>query len=364
MDSSMTVTKLSVPNTPCIHRYYDVPCESPDGRRILYFAFDGSVPGPGSVIVADHDGGDPETAARAEGDCIGHVGAQCTWLDDGTIAFAPGGDGKTTTRILSLEDGSSRDVDGSIRSFHAPTRRAALLLCDPKSDAGEFSRQRRALLELLDMQSGERRTLLRIRQAIGVHPQRDRIDPATMNFQNCKFSPDGRTLSVVFTNMIYRKQFGPDGVLPVKSLVLVDTDGTDVRYLGEFGHHPMWAPDGSYILAQNRASGENGQDLVAYPADGSEPYPLLRDFTGVHTSLDSAMARVVTDAYNCPRTGRASVLLYDLASRKADKIAEGAQTDVDHTTGCHVHPQWSRDESRILFNMSDSGSPALYALDL
>jgi Tol biopolymer transport system component len=105
-----------------------------------------------------------------------------------------------------------------------------------------------------------------------------------------------------------------------------------------------------------------GQDLVKLPADRSEPEILVKNFKGVHSTLDRDMKRVITDAFNYPEKGEASVLMYDLETGKQEVLCKGKQNDFDHTTGCHMHPQWSSDESRIYFNMADTGNPQLYNL--
>lgn len=360
MNETSTPMQLSAQARPSVHRYYDVPCESPDGSAILYFTFDGPVPGPGSVVVAQRDGGNPQTVARAEGACLGHVGAQAIWIDNETIHYTPGGDDDPASRFVSLTTGDTRDMHGWIRAYHEATGRAAVLMADVTKDADEFAKRRRPRVDRLDVASGTVTRLLSIEDAVAVHPRRDEIEPARMNFMNTKWSPDGATLSVVFTDQIYHSLFG--GTTTVKSLILVNADGSHVRYLGEFSHHPLWSPDGSFVLAHRKR--EDTQDLVALPVDGAEPYALIQDFVGIHSSLDRQMRRVVTDAYRFPETGSAAVLLYDLADKRRHVLFKGSQTDFDHKTGSHVHPQWSRDQRRILFNMAHSGPPQLYSVDI
>jgi hypothetical protein len=352
--------QLSAGPRPSVHRYYDVPCESPNGKAILYFTFDGPVPGPGSVVVADRDGRNPQTVARADGACLGHVGAQALWIDNETIHYTPGGDDDPASRFVSLSTGETREMHGWIRAYHEGSRQAAVLMANVTKEADKFAKRRRPQVDRLDVPSGAVQTILTIEDAVAVHPRRDEIDPATMNFMNTKWSPDGETLSVVFTDEIYHNLFG--GSTTVKSLILVNADGSHVRYLGEFSHHPLWSPDGSFVLAHRKR--EESQDLVALPVDGREPHVLIRDFVGIHSSLDRQMRRVVTDAYRFPEPGSAAVLLYDLADGRRDLLFQGSQTDFDHRTGSHVHPQWSRDEGRILFTMAHSAAPQLYTVHL
>lgn len=360
MPWQLTLHRISQGERPSIHRYYDVPCESPDGSKIVYFAFDGPLPGPGNVVVADRDGGNLRVVGRDDGLCQGHVGAQAIWTGRDTVHFTLHGKEHPATRFVDVSTGAARDLHGLIRSVHEGTAQAVVTHGNVNGDSDAFQRRRCALVEIMDTRTGERRPVLTVDQAVAVHPLRNAIDPDRMNLMNMKWSPDGSTLSVVFTDQIHCSMFG--GKITVKCLMLVEVASGKVRYLNEFGHHPMWAPDGSYILAhmKNGAS----QDLVALPVDGGKPFTLIDNFTGIHTALDRAMKRAVTDAYGFEKPGHAAVLLYDLDTKQREVLHAGVHENHHHDDGTHLHPQWSRDERRILFNHADSGVPQLYAVDL
>jgi len=69
------------------------------------------------------------------------------------------------------------------------------------------------------------------------------------------------------------------------------------------------------------------------------------------------MTHVISDGFGIPNPGEASILLYDIQSGKREIVFSGKHDDFTHTTGGHPHPQWSRNESRILFNSADCGRP-------
>jgi len=355
--TTSAVTRLSRGTRPSMHRYYDIPCESRDGRRIVYFEFDGPIPGPGAVVVAARDGSDAREIGRCEGACVGHVGAHATWLGDDTVWFITDEHFGGASRFVNVRDGSTRDTTGRIRAYHEGTGFAALTVSDRAAGDDEFSKRRRMRVDRLDVSTNQSKTLVTVEQATAAHPKRDAIDPARMNFMNTKWSPDGKTLSIVFTDQIYAKAHGC--ARTVKCLILVEADGSNVRFLTEFGHHPMWAPDGSLILAHHGRDG-GGQDLVAHPVDGAPARVMIERFVGVHTSLDRDMRRAVTDAFDFEEKGHGAVLLYDLASGERKVLHAGPHAPHDHETGTHIHPQWSRDGTRVLFNMADSGIPQLY----
>ncbi len=361
MKSTRSVTKLSRGRGPSVHRYYDIPVESPDGSRILYFEFDGPVPGPGTVIVADADGSDPREVGRCEGDAIGHVGAQQLWIDDQTVCFLPQGQDVSLFRIVSLCDGGSQDIKGQVRSYHPQTGQAGIFR-DPRGSfpADDFRSKQRPELGVWRPDYGSYRQVLTLEQARDVHPRREEVDLSQMNMMNCKWSPGGESMFVVFTDEIFARQPGRERT--IKSLIRVSADGSDVRYLGEFTHHPMWAPDGESVIAHLAA--DYGQDLMRYPLDGGEPEAIIRDFRGIHSSLNRAQTHVLTDVHGWPEAGGASVLLWTIGNSSAENLATGEHDRTGHSGGTHVHPQWSRDETRVLFNHRDTGQAQLYAIDM
>lgn len=362
LQTDLALTRLSRGRGPAIHRYYDIPAESPDASHIIYFEWDGMIPGGGTVIVAAADGSKPQEVGRVDQGAIGHVGGLQLWLDDETIAFRPGGQTGRFTRVVSLGDGTNRDLDGDLRSYCEATGQAAVFR-GLREDAEEwFAPRQRPELGVMDPTDGSWRQVLSIEQATDLHPDGDRLDVNEMNMMNAKFSPDGESLFVVFTDEIYRRRGGASSARKIKSLIVVETGPPfGARYLGEFAHHPMWTPDGQSVIAHRDS--DDGQNLLRYPLDGGEPEVLVAGFAGVHTSLNAAQTHVITDVFDWPEPGEASLLLYELSGGEAVALARGPHDRHDHGEGTHVHPQWSRDESRIVFNHRCTGVPQLYAVD-
>lgn len=364
-DTGSTLQQLSRPGKPAVHRYYDVPVDSPDGKRILYTEFDSDqVPGPAKVIVANADGSDPQVVGACA-HAIGHVGAYVNWIDDRTFAFCPDGPGSGVTVLRSLDGAPDRQLDGQIRSFSEP-RRLGVLLGGPAGMGSENEKQ--AYLEmqklaLWEMDTDRQRTLITVEQAAAVHPMRDQFDAAHSNFMNCKWSPDGSQLMVVFTDNRYRQPRGLKQTF--KSLIVLnaDPDNPAPQYVGEFRDHPIWAPSGRYLIGHNNWDGRKA--LMAYPLDGNDPYPLLTDVNSHHPSLNRAETHLVTDGFDYSSAeAQGMVLLYELATGKARTLAAGHHYDGHHQTGSHIHPVFSRDESRVFFNLGDSGVAQVYAVTI
>ena len=179
-----------------------------------------------------------------------------------------------------------------------------------------------------------------------------------MNLMNAKWAPDGRRCFVVFTDEIWcRVNARPR---TIKSLIVAEPGG-EATFLGDFTHHPMWAPDGSFVLAHLERDGV--QDLVAYRPGGRRPEVILPKFTGIHTSLDAAGRRALTDAFD-DEAGTGSVRLVDLADGAVEVLDEGPHVRHDHTGGSHIHPQFSRDGASVYYNLAAEGQPQLYRLRL
>ncbi len=355
MQSEHTVTQLSRGDGPAVHHYYDIPIEEPDGSRIVYYEFDSDeIPGPGKVIVARADGTEAREVGRGE-ESIGHVGAQARWVGPGRIAYSPRQQSAGGTVVVDLDSGKRQELPFTLRSYCEPTGVGAMI-GDAGGHGATHDLARMQTLRLWDSRTGDIRIRLTAERAHAIHPRRDRFEPARSNFQNAKFSPDGSRVFIVFGTEAYRNMAGGRDYPSIKCLLLMSTDGDDVTYLGEFGHHPMWRPDGSEIIAY--VGDQGAQHLVRYPLDGTPAAPFLEDLPGIHASLDRAQRRLVTDVFE--GDDQARILLVDVETGDHHTLTAGRHAQRGHIRGCHPHPQWSRDESRVFFNMADTGVPQLY----
>jgi len=349
MESDRQVTQISG-DAPAIHAYYDLCPESPDGQWVVYFEFAGDVPGAGRIVVAHPDGSDARVVGEAPSGSA-HNGALQQWASDQHVVFSPPGEGPATSVITSVGGGAPREVPGAVRMVH-PQGGVALASPGRPADA----------VWLIDLKGGEARTLLSVEDALAVHPQAESIEkPEVMIFMNSKWSPDGRRFLTVFNNEGYRRRH-PE-LRRVKSLLTAEADGTHLRYLKEFGHHPMWSPDGSFVHSYDPRD-QGGQELVAKGLDGREAKTMLRGALGVHGTLSVDRRRLITDVYDWPEAGRAAILRYDLTTGDYEVLVRMALPDTTHKTGCHPHPVFSRDRKRVYFNSTDSGVPRLCAIEL
>lgn len=361
MRSDLPCTRLSDPDHPSVHAYYDCCPEDPAGARIACFRFDGPVPGVGRVEIRDRSGR-LETHFGADCQGNGHVGGFATWADDDAVIWVDGPDGSAgdpRTHLRELGSGEQRELSGRIRQFHAPSGRGLVQEMATTADNPHGLCRAIAVID----RRGETIGRLRLEDALAAHPDPDAVPPlATLNLMNSKWAPDGSRFLVVWTGEVYRRRSGDASHPRHKCLLLADATGGSVRFLGDFTHHPAWSPDGRSVIAFLQQ--EHGQDLVAFDAETGERRVLLRDLPGVHPSLSPDGRSVVTDVFNAPEHGHAQILRIDLASGQREVLAEFAHADFGHSDGHHPHPVFSRDGRRLYFNAQDGGPCGVFVLEL
>jgi hypothetical protein len=359
MESDYDVLQISDPNVAsAVHAYFDLCPESPDGQKVTYFAFDDRRPGPGQVMACSRDGAEHQVVGRARrGGANG--GATQQWVGEDLIAYRSVGEGGAVTQLVSLSDGSVRSIAGALRMF-SPVNGMGLYASRHAARYGTGSQVE--AVYLLELSSGESHPLFTMPDVVKIHTLADTFteeDP--VHFTHTKWSHDGTRMFAVVTNEVSIWRGGKSKL--TKSLVVADVDGLNLRYLAEFGHHPMWGPGDSFIHTFDRLP-EGGQAFVAHPLDGSAPYSIFPKAPGVHPSFDPEGRYVVTDVFHWPEPGQGGILLYEVGSGDYEVLARFAVPDTTHETGVHPHPVWSRDGKRVYLNVAETNVPHLYAIDL
>jgi hypothetical protein len=360
MNSILDCQLLSDPNRPCVHRYYDVHVESPDQKHIAYHAFDDQIPGPGTLVVAKPDGSDPRTVGRVTWG-IGHTGCEAIWIDSHRIAYLEDPMGDEVSTIYDLRDQTTTKAPGLIRSMNECTGHATILPEGRHVNADQLS-IRQKLLDW-DVHTGKVSEMFDTNQACSLLPYADYVDRSTLNFQNPKWSEDGKRLLVVLSNQWARTKLGLQTSEPLHNLIVLDASSHCLSHLGPIGHHPIWEAQGNGILAYFLKP-DQPQDLRRYDLASKHITVVQDPMQGIHVTTDQTDRYLLTDVFDEPKPGMACIRLIDRQSGLSVDLAWGRHVDFDHRTGCHPHPRFSRSGDAVFFNMSDTGLPQLYRLKL
>lgn len=362
MKSDYRVTQISA-GTCAVHAYYDLCPESPDGARVVYLALSEWPYGcareqiriPGEVKAASRDGKDHQTIG-AVSEINAHVGVWQQWVGDEDVAYWTPGEMGAQTVVFSLRSGDRRQVPGGLRMF-SPANRTGLTSSRTTSAGLVGFRGNKEAVYLMDLDRAEIRPLFTRAEAIAVHPLRERFsDVSRLYFKHTKWAPDGTKFLVGFMG----REPGATSNM-CTSLFLANADGSRLRYFSEYGHHPFWAPDSSYVYYCDHAE-DGGWNLAARPVDGPDARILRKNLSG-HPCMSPDGTRVVTNTGSPEhKKGEESITLYDLSTGKQEILV--TMKKPENTRASQSHPVWSRDGRRIYFNSADSGVPHLYAIDL
>lgn len=213
-----------------------------------------------------------------------------------------------------------------------------------------------------DLDTGESRRIVTVVDCWRIHPRRDEIADWHLYIKHTKWSPDGTRLMFVFTNEIrYAEKYAE---LPrVKDIYVVNADGTELKRVGEFGHHPIWHPNGQEILANCPFEGRPGLSLVLIDVETGERRLATGRIAGTgHPSFSPDGKRIVVD-HVLKGEGYGSLNLVDVEADTVEHLVQVRVVDHSHV-GTHLHPVWSWDGKQILYASDASGIAQLCVIDV
>lgn len=342
--------------TPSIHTYFDVVPESPDGQHVVYFQFDGKPLTDGRVMVTSRKDGSVREIIHCAG--IPHSGARQGWLDNNDIFFSS----DSEIFIASAEGKIKQRFPGSINTFSSETRCG---LAASINWRGEGKPPKEAAIYRIDIDNESKQELLDRDQAWDICAAKMDMTGVRRDllfFKNSKWAPGGKSWFSVFTNEAHLTQH-PDQPR-VKVLIAADDQGNNARLIGEFGHHPKWSPDGSFIYA----FGSGGGQICTWDAQTGERRELCRMPGEGHPSLHPTGRYMISDAYDDEKC-EVAIYCQDLQTGETEELYRGPHPRVDWQTQhppnqiCHAHPVWSHDGKRIYFNAVQGDMPELRVID-
>ncbi len=357
-----TVRQLTNSEQRSVHGYYDLP---PWSRQTGQIAFSSLMPGAteGDIYVMDRDGAgitylSHSCAMSANG------GARAQWSADGErIYFA---DRKEDTSLIAWVDpdtGQRGEYPGDLRMI-CPTgnRNVYHTNCSRLPDSALLVNRDQQGVYVMDLDTGESRMIVSVEQCLAIHPRRDEIRNWHLYIKHTKWSADGQRVMFVFTNEIrYAPKFGEQP--RVKDICVVNVDGSGLRNIGEFGHHPLWHPNGREILANCAWESRSGLSLVLIDADTAERRLATQAIAGAgHPSFSPDGKYIVIDSV-LRGEGYGSLNLVDVQADTVEHALQVRVTNHSHT-GTHLHPAWSWDSKQVLFASDATGTAQLCVIDV
>lgn len=358
MQSDYTCTRISDGEHYSLHTYFDVCPESPDGQSIVHSRFVEDTPRQAQMVVTDRYGKDA-TLLGAPAPASIHRPLSAQWMSNTRLLYSLGSRmGKIA--CVDRESGATRIFPGAL-NIYSEAAGAGFGVYKPPAESTDA--QQDGVVCRMEMDTEQITPLFTMEDCRAVHPWGDDFDNlGQLNFQHAKPSPDGKSVFIVLTNERYRLTNPDPRPRRVKSLLIADADGANLRYFREFGHHPMWTPDGLHISAFDFT--EENQDFVLHPLDGGPPKIILENTDGIHPSFSSDMRYLVFDVFHRPNEpGDRSIELIDMETNTTITLAKYVMPPLPRELRCHPHPVWSRDEKRVYFNSAESGTGQLYAVE-
>jgi Tol biopolymer transport system component len=320
-ETGRTVWRMTVSESNDKHCYYSEQPWSPDMRKILWSSGKPTDQSKtGSIWVMDADGSNFKKLVDDVPYNM-HTGANPVWSRDGRHVYW-GGSGAC-------------DLEGR------PVQRA---------NEDEYLRSKEEY----------RKGPVHITNAMcyTLSPHKKLLDERPASVRNPKWSPDGKTFMLGYSNEhedpVTYKFTAPT----VKELYLMDADGKNFRRLGDYGHHHSWVPDSRHVIF----AGQNNEGLVYQAIDGSSRR-VVSKVTGTHPSVNPQLTHAVTDVYN-NNTGPYMdyLVLIDLKDGRVEKLVKTPRTHARTHGWTHPNPSWSRDGSMIMYDSDESGVCQVYVV--
>jgi len=361
--AGVTVRRVSeIPGRHALHTYYLTNPESPDGRRVLFFASTTPDAHRGDLVVRDRASGKETVIARGINTEDAHRGACQQWISNGRrVAYHDVKDGRWSVHVVDMETLQDRKLADDRQLCFGRAIDDLLPIYGCHWNPGPYRD-----LELLNAATGEVRTVVTI------------ADVERHNGPWLAKEFGGRTTSIFFPvispdgQRVFFKMSapGPDGeknnfmsknASHRQGTVVYDLTTRTPVFMREKWGHPGWHPDSRRIIEMGNVffdTSENGR---------MEKMPDLPNMRGNHPSVSPDGRLFVMDGLldeiGGPK-GHWGVTVCDVRGQHFQVLhrfdnARGANSWRRN----HPHPIFSADSRRIYFNVSDGEWTQLYVAE-
>jgi hypothetical protein len=345
------------PETPrhTIHSYFNTCPESPDGKHVLFFAASTPEAHLGEVRIRDRATGKETALARDVHVEDAHRAACQQWVSKGRrVVYHGERDGNWYVAAVEVETGQVRILARDRLAGWGQPHADLVPLYGPHWNPGPHRD-----LELLDVQSGEIRTVLKVADVRAEWLTKAIGDkPASVFFP--VLSPD---LTRVFFKMATPAGGDTRSKQASTRLGLVCYSLAEKRFLYDNARwgHPAWHPDSRTIVEMN-------YHLFDSDNGASRQLPGLPSPRGDHPSFSPDGRLIVTDTTLDVFGGDArqwAVIVAD--ARGGDYVV---LHKFDNSRGAsswrrsHPHPVFSPDGRRIYFNVSSGEWTQLHVAEI
>jgi hypothetical protein len=341
-----------------MHTYYLLNPESPDGRKILFFASSDPAGHVGQICILDRESGVETVLADAVHTEDAHRVALQQWTANGkAVAYHEVVDKRWRVVLIDLESGAKKVVAVDRQLGFGRSDGYLLPLYGCHWNPGEHRD-----LELYDVRTGELRTAVKI----------DEVERMFGHWLAKEFA--GKPTSIAFPTMspnhqrvFFKMSAGSGGDTFMskdashrQGIVFYDLATKQLTSMRETWGHPAWHPDSFHWIEMGN---------VLYDANGGPGFripnvPILR---GQHLSISPCgklfLSDGLTETVGGPK-GEWAVLAADLNGNQHQILHRfGSSGGAKSWRVSHPHPVFSGDSQRIYYNVNADQYTQLYVAE-
>jgi hypothetical protein len=321
----------------CFHRFFDTSPLSPDGTKLACtkLPFEDRLNEPGEaarIVLVDMTTGETKDLAETIGWEF-QMGANINWSGDTHVVFNDV-DKETWTPVLvrmNVETGEQQRIVGAGVYHVSPDGRHATAGSTEKmrrTQPGygvmvpdEHSRRNVGAVDddglwITDLQTGERKLLVSIRDAIKVVPELKDLDEEALNAWeiynfHSQWNPQGDRIMFTLRRYQHEGQNRFDAFARQKEgkrvrfeVLTCRPDGSDLHDAipaerwNLAGHHTRWFPDGRHLSANIKLAEDEPMSLIRVAHDGSDFRKIVHNTKGSgHPTVHRDQTHLVTDTY-------------------------------------------------------------------